>query len=286
MVGWSSQEGDVVAKILEVREVPLDTLVIGEGQARIRKVDAGIDELATSIRIHGLLEPILVCRRGNETFEVLAGQRRVLAHERLGRDKIMAAISDGPVDEESAKAISLTENIIRRDLDAKDVIDACTALYKKYGSARAVAEESGIPYAHVLKHLKYDRLDPQLQKKIDSGEVDLNAALKAQDAVASREGYTNSDEVVDLAEALTTMNGTEQRQILREKAASPEKKIRDILENYWKENEKNRQLLVTLPNSVHKAIQRRAKYMRLTQDEVAARLICDAVRDWKNGSAG
>jgi ParB family chromosome partitioning protein len=273
-----------VAKILEVREVPIDALVIGEGQARIRKIDAGIDELATSIRIHGLLEPILVCPGGNGTFEVLAGQRRVLAHEKLGRDKIMAAISDEPVDEVNAKAISLTENIIRRDLDAKDVIDACTALYKKYGSARAVADESGIPYAHVLKHLKYDRLDPELQKKIDSGEVELNAALKAQDAIVGRDGQTNSEEAVDLAEALTTMNGAEQRQILREKAARPEKKVREILENFWRENEKNRQLLVTLPNSVHKAIQHRAKHMRLTQDEVAARLICDAVGTWTNGT--
>jgi ParB family transcriptional regulator, chromosome partitioning protein len=273
-----------VAKILEVREISLDALVIGEGQARIRKVDAGIDELVTSIRIHGLLEPILVCRGGNGTFEVLAGQRRVLAHERLGRDKITAAISDEPVDGESAKAISLTENIIRRDLDAKDVIDACTALYKKYGSARAVADETGIPYVHVLKHLKYDRLDPQLQKKVDSREVNLNTALKVQDAIACQDGHANSDELVDLAEALATMNGTEQRQILREKAANPEKKIRDILENYWREHEKNRQLIVTLPNSVHRAIQHRAKCMRLTQDEVAARLICDAVSDWANGS--
>lgn len=275
----------MVAKILEVREVSLDTLVVGEGQARIRKVDAGIDELATSIRIHGLLEPILVCPGGDGTFEVLAGQRRVLAHERLGWDKIMAAISDEPVDEVSAKAISLSENIIRRDLDTKDVIDACTKLYRKYGSARAVADESGIPYAHVLKHLKYDRLDPQLQRRVDTGEVDLNAALKAQDAVASGDGQTNSDEAVDLAEALTTMNSAERRQILREKAASPEKKIRDILQNYWKEHEKNRQLLVTLPDSVHRAIQRRAKHSRLTQDEVAARLICDAVSGWPNGSA-
>ncbi|GAA2205038.1 hypothetical protein GCM10009850_006710 [Nonomuraea monospora] len=268
-----------MAKILEVREIEIASLVMSEGQARVRKIEADIDELATSIRIHGLLEPILVCSsdNGGGAFEVLAGQRRVLAHQRLGREKIMAAIVDEPVDGENAKAISLTENIIRRDLDAKDIIDACSWLYKRYGSARAVAKETGIPYAQVLKHLKYDRLTPELQSKVDSGEVSLNIALKAQDAVESLGGSARSAEALDLAEALETMTGAERRQILQEKRANPEKPIRGILENFWNENERDRQILVTLPEAVHRALQSRAKEMNLTQDAVAARLICDAM---------
>lgn len=270
-----------MAKIVEVREVPVDSLVIGEGQVRARRVDADIDELVTSVRVHGLLEPILVCPRGNGSFEVLTGQRRVLAHQRLGREKIMAAIIDEPVDEENAKAISLTENIIRRDLDIKDVIDACTALYRRYGSARAVADETGIPYVQVLKHLKYDRLGPDLKKKVDAGDVDLNIALKAQDAVTGHDGHTDFAEAVDLAEALATMNGAERRQILSEKKAKPEKQVREILEDFWRENERDRQIVVTLPDGVHRALQLKAREMRRTQDEVAARLICDAVKGWQ-----
>ncbi len=277
-----------MAKIFEVREIPLKVLVMGEAQARIRQVEADLDELAASIRIHGLLEPILVCpyNSENDTFEVLAGQRRVLAHERLGREKIMAAIIDERVDEERAKAISLTENIIRRNLDAKDVIDACAMLYKKYGSARAVADETGIPYAQVLKHLKYDRLNIELQGKVDSGEIDLNTALKAQDAVANQEGHADSAEAADLAEALVTMSGAEQRQILREKSRNPEKSVRDILENFWKVNERDKQILVTLPEGVHKALRLKANEMRLTQDQIASRLICDAVSGWTGPGTG
>ncbi|MFI7643134.1 ParB/RepB/Spo0J family partition protein [Nonomuraea sp. NPDC049400] len=270
-----------MSKILEVREIEIASLVMSEGQVRIRKIQADIDELATSIRIHGLLEPILVCssHSGDGAFEVLAGQRRVLAHQRLGREKIMAAIIDEPVDGENAKAISLTENIIRRDLDTKDIIDACSWLYKRYGSARAVAKETGIPYAQVLKHLKYDRLLPELQSKVDSGEVSLNIALKAQDAVESLSGSAKSAEALDLAEALETMSGAERRQILQEKRANPEVPIRGILENFWNENERDRQILVTLPEAVHRALQSRAKEMNLTQDAVAARLICDAMTE-------
>lgn len=44
-----------------IRDMPLNCLVMSEAQARVRKVDMGIEELATSIKLHGLLEPIVVC---------------------------------------------------------------------------------------------------------------------------------------------------------------------------------------------------------------------------------
>lgn len=275
-------------EILEIREIPVKVLVMGEGQTRVRRVEADIDQLTESIRVHGLLEPILVCPHNSVSgvFEVLAGQRRVIAHQKLGRENIMAAVINEPIDEERAKAISLTENIIRRDLDAKDVIDACTVLYRRYGSARAVADETGIPYSQVLKHLKYDRLNDELRKKVDSGEIDLNIALKAQDAAVGQDGLVSSAEAVDLAEALVTMNGVERRQILREKAASPDRRVREILENFWEENEKVKQILVTVPAGVHKALRLKAKETHSTQDEIAAGLICDAVSGWPDNARG
>jgi len=147
-----------------IREISVKSLVLGDRQVRSRGVDKEIEELADSIRLHGLLEPIVICPNGHPgQFEVLMGQRRLLAHRMLGREQIMAALIDEPVDLATAKVLSLTENLVRRSLDSRDVIDACTALYKKYGTARAVADETGLPYAQVLRHVKYDRLDSALQ---------------------------------------------------------------------------------------------------------------------------
>jgi ParB family transcriptional regulator, chromosome partitioning protein len=273
--GQYSEVRAAVAKIAEIREIPLEALLIGESQVRVRRVDEGIDELAESIRVHGLLEPILVRRNGDasDSFEVLMGQRRVLAHQRLGRSSILAAIVEDPLDQETAKALSLTENIIRRDLDSKDVIDACTSLYKKYGNARAVAEETGIPYAQVLKHLKYDRLHPALRQKVDGGEVVLNIALKAQDAVTDVQGEIDPGEAVDLAEALSTMTGAERQQILRGKRRDPSRPVKELVEKYWANHDRSRQILVTLPGAVHKALQAHAKRFGITQDEASARLL-------------
>lgn len=276
----SSRETDgrcenVGTKIIDIREVPLARLVIGESQTRVRQVDKDIDELAESIRIHGLLEPIVVCPADGEDgyFEVVTGQRRFLAYRQLGRPSILAVIIKEPADTETAKALSLTENMIRRDLDSKDTIDACAALYKKYGSARAVADETGIPYAKVLKYLKYDRLHPAMRSKVDVGELALDIALKAQDTVADVNGDADPAEATDLAEALSTMTGAERQQILRAKRREPEIPVRTLLEKFWTSHEKNRQIVVTLPTGLHKALQAYARKLQMTQDVAAAHLL-------------
>ena len=219
-----------VAKIKGTEELSVNELVIDETQARIRGVSKEIDDLAESIRMHGLLEPIVVCTDPKGGYHVLMGQRRLLAHQKLGRTKILAAIIDEPVDQITAKVLSLTENLIRQDLDTKDVIDACTALYKKYGNAKAVAEATGLPYPKVLRHVKYDRLVPSMRALVDAGEVNIDMALRAQDASAAN-GNLIQAEAVELARQLAPLTGAQQRQILKMKQTHPERSARDLLEH-------------------------------------------------------
>jgi len=147
------------AQIVDTKEIPLSSLVIGKAQVRVRDVGKDIDELAASIAKVGQLEPIVVCPAREEgKYEILTGQRRFLAHKQLKKEKIMACILDREVDETEAKVISVTENLVRRDLNRKDLIDACTALYRRYGSIKDVVDETGLPYEKVRLFVKYDRL--------------------------------------------------------------------------------------------------------------------------------
>jgi len=181
----------ILAKVKQLKEIPLDKLVIGKGQVRTSDVGKEIDELAESIKTMGLLEPIVVCAgEMSGTYEILTGQRRFLAHKLLKKNTIMAAVLEKSVDASTAKAISITENLVRRDPNQTDLIDACTMLFKKYGSAKAVAQKTGLPYGKVCQYVKYDRLIPDLQKLVDKKVVDLKTALRAQDA-ASVTGKTN-----------------------------------------------------------------------------------------------
>ena len=87
----------------------MDSLEIGKGQVRLRDVGKDIDELAASIAKVGLLEPIVVAPGSAPgKFEIITGQRRFLAHKKLGAETIMAAVLDTAVDETEAKVISVT----------------------------------------------------------------------------------------------------------------------------------------------------------------------------------
>ncbi|GAA1265820.1 hypothetical protein GCM10009677_17430 [Sphaerisporangium rubeum] len=264
--------------IRAIREIPIKSLVLSEGQARVRGADKGIEELAESIRRHGMLEPIVVCPHAQDAqkLEVLMGQRRVHAHRILGRSRILAAIIDEAVDLTTARVLSLTENLVRVDLDSRDIIDGCTALYRRYGSARMVAEETGLPYNEVRKHIKYDRLTPVLQNMVDSGEASLDVALKVQDLTDSSVPMAQ-DEVKALAAGLSNMTAVQRRSVLKSKVQNPETPVTVLLKEASTEK-KPRQIIVTLSPEEHRTLQLYAKQEKMTQDVAAQRLLSDALR--------
>ena len=168
-----------MAKIIGYEDISLDDLIIGKAQVRVQDVGAGIEELAESIRVQGLLQPIVVCKAETKgKWEVLTGQRRFLAHKWLNLSSITAAVLNERVSIAEAKTISITENLIRRKLTGKELIDGITFLYNHYTSAKHVAEATGLPYPDVLKYVKYPRLCRELKEMVDNREVDVKVALK------------------------------------------------------------------------------------------------------------
>jgi len=261
-----------VAQIKEVKEIPLAQLVIGKGQVRVSDVSKDVEELADSIAKVGLLEPIVVSPPDEKgRYEILTGQRRFLAHRHLNRDTILAAVLDSRVDETMAKVISVTENLVRRDLNSKDLIDACTTLFKHYGNLRTVAEKTGLPYPKVVEYVKYVRLEPELRALVDSNEVKLKTALRAQDA-ASVTGDYQPSEAVKLAKEMASMSGAQQTKLVKERREVPEKPIDDAIEAA-KTGAKIVQVVVTLGAEVHQRLQSYAKQSGTTQDDAAASLI-------------
>jgi ParB family chromosome partitioning protein len=263
-------------KIVDTKEIPLSSLVIGKAQVRVRDVGKDIDELAASIAKVGQLEPIVVCpAKEKGKFEILTGQRRFLAHKQLKKDKIMACILDREVDETEAKVISVTENLVRRDLNRKDLIDACTALYRKYGSIKDVADETGLPYPKVALFVKYDRLAPEMKKLVDNSEVDLQVALRAQDA-ASVSGKFKPEEAVVLAKELSQMSGAQQKRIVKNREEDPDADITDVIEAA-KTGEKITQVVVTIGGALHQSLKQYAKDEDTTVDDAAGTLIEEAL---------
>lgn len=262
----------VVAKIVEFAEIPLEKLQIGTSQVRLSEVGKDINELAESIRKQGLLEPILVAPIGDDRYEIVLGQRRFLAHQSLGLKTIRAGILSETVDEATAKVISVTENLVRRDLNRKDLIDVCTYLYKKYGSVGDVSRETGLPYGRVSQYVKYDRLMPELKKLVDSGQANLQAALRAQDAATVTGGDSNPNDAVRLAVEMSGMSGAQQKKIVADRKSDPDIDVDDAIE-HAKSGGKITQIVVTLGVGAHGALTRFAGDEGSNLDDAALSLI-------------
>lgn len=266
-----------MAKILEYRDIPLDDLVLSKGQVRTESPGREIDHLAKSIEIQGLLQPIVVCAAREEgKLEILTGQRRFLAHKWLNKDVIAAAVLDQRVDEGQAKAISITENLIRRQLSGKELKDGILYLYKIYGSIQDVHEATGLPKKHVRDYVKYPRLLPELKRLVDDGTVDVNAALRAQDASNNEEGDPDLEVAVQLALAMNPMTDVQRNKVVQERKERPETPVDEVIERA-KTGARVVQIIATVTQDTHRALQRFASEEGSNQDEAAAVLIQGAL---------
>lgn len=267
-----------MAKIIEYRDIPLDELTIGMGQVRTQDVGKEIDDLARSIEVQGLLQPIVVCRARDENkWEILTGQRRFLAHKLLGLETITAAVLDERVNEGEAKAISITENLIRRKLSGKELIDGVTYLYNLYGgNASTVASSTGLPYNVVLEYVKYPRLVPDLKKLVDEGEIEVNVALKAQDAATDSDHQVNADDAIKLSKEMSAMTGVQRKRFSEEMKKNPEETTDSKIEKA-KTGSNVTQIMVTITHDTHTALRKVATEEGTTQDEAASTLIEEAL---------
>ena len=238
-----------------------------------------VEELATSIEKLGLLQPIVVCEANEASkWEILTGQHRFLAHKRLKREQISAAVLDQRVPEAEAKAISITENLVRRKLSGKELVDGITHLYNHYGTQNAVVEATGLSLHAVRTHLKYPRLKQELRELVDDYTVTLQVALRAQDTATGADGEVKIEDAVKFARAMATMSGAQQKKLAEQRARQPKRGADELIEQS-KSADKVVQVVATLTSDVHGALSRVSVEEGLNQDESAALLIEEALAD-------
>jgi len=243
----------------EVKEIPLEKIDIGLSQVRTSDVNEGLQELADSIEKIGLLEPIVVAPQAEGRYEVVTGQRRFLAHQHLKRETIRATILPEPVDPEIAKAISLTENMVRQNLSTQDYIDACTDLYRKYGSIKRISDTLGLPYYKVSQYVKYEQLIEPLKQKVERG-LKLDVALRAQKAATdSISKEVNKEAAVIYAEEMQKMSGLQQRQLEKVAIQEPHIPPKEIIQRSKRQQQIN--LRVVVGQNLYNALN------QFTQDE-------------------
>jgi len=149
-------------------EIPLESIVPNPQQPRTQFDPAGIDELAASIKRHGLLQPIVVSRRG-EGYELVAGHRRVLASRVAGKTTIPAIVRD---DVRDRLELALVENLQRADLNAIETARAYKLLMETYDlTQEQVADRVGKSRSHVANMLRTLSAPQPLQDAVLEGKI-------------------------------------------------------------------------------------------------------------------
>jgi ParB/RepB/Spo0J family partition protein len=198
----------------EFQHIPVERIEIGPGQARTTKLEVDIEDLAESIKRFGLIHPITVCPRGDK-FETVVGQRRLLAVRRLGWETIPAMVLPSALDLVEAKALSFSENFLRRDLSTAEKRNACIIFHRRYGSMKAASDILGLPYPKVREYVKYDTLHDELKKMVDEGTIKVDEASKAQDISELPDGTIDLEGAKRAAIELKTFT-SDQKDYLKE----------------------------------------------------------------------
>ena len=158
---------------MEVKDIKISDIRLSK--VNIRKdlkagtEDVGLEDLAESIKEKGLLNPLIVRRLKDETYELIAGQRRFLACQKLGWESVPSIIRDIS-DDTDATILSLIENVHRADLNPLDKAKAYQRIFEKYRDYNKVAKETGVSVSTIKKYLKLLSLAPSIQEKLSTSE--------------------------------------------------------------------------------------------------------------------
>jgi len=169
-----------------VLQLPVEAVERSKEQPRKRFDERQLEELAASIREHGVVEPILVRRHG-ERYRIVAGERRWRAAQRAGLKEIPALVRDAG--DREAFELALVENLQRADLNAVEEAEAYDFLLREHGltqeqvSARVGKERSTVANALRLLKLPADVRDMVRDGRLEMGHARALLALERADLI-------------------------------------------------------------------------------------------------------
>jgi ParB family chromosome partitioning protein len=155
-------------------EIDIDLIDPSAAQPRTHFDEGRLEELAQSIRSNGIVQPILVRRRGAR-YQLVAGERRWRAAQRAGLQQIPAVIREIPDDK--LLELALIENIQRQELNAIEEAHAYKRLIETLGlTQETVAQRVGRDRSFVTNHLRLLRLPEDIQRLVEEEKLSMGHA--------------------------------------------------------------------------------------------------------------
>lgn len=160
-----------------VRIIPIDRISPNPEQPRLALDATLLEELAASIREHGVLQPILVRPLGNNEYQLIAGERRWRASKAAGQTTIAALVND--IDDDTALEISIIENLQREDLSPLDEAAMYDRMVREHGySVRKLAQKIGKDKGYLENRLRLADAPPEVRELVSLRKDTLSHAYE------------------------------------------------------------------------------------------------------------
>jgi ParB family chromosome partitioning protein len=154
-------------------EIPLDRIDRNPEQPRRVFDEEQLDHLADSIRVHGVLQPVVV-RGVGDRFELVVGERRWRAARQAGLDAIPAVIAE--IDAQDRLEVALVENVQRRDLNPIELGIAFRALADTGATQDDIGRRVGLDRSTIANHLRLLELPANYQEDVEAGRLSAGHA--------------------------------------------------------------------------------------------------------------
>lgn len=154
-----------------VRALAVSRLVPNRFQPRAGFSEEGLEELAQSIRAQGVIQPLVVARRSDGKYTIIAGERRWRAARRCGLEQVPVVVREIDDDRELLE-LALVENIQRADLDAIEEAEAYRSLRERFDlTQEQIASRVGRARSTITNTLRLLRLPAEIQDLVRGGSL-------------------------------------------------------------------------------------------------------------------
>lgn len=174
MQNEADNTSEAVPDGIQLHELAIEKVVPNPHQPRKVIDPEAVRELASSIDAEGLLQPIVV-RSTDHGFELIAGERRLRAHQFLGRSTILARVLE--VNDLSSASLSLIENLQREELNPVEEAMGYQSLISDFNlSQQEVAQRMGKSRSHIANIMRLLQLEGELKRLLSDGELSVGHA--------------------------------------------------------------------------------------------------------------
>jgi ParB/RepB/Spo0J family partition protein len=251
--------------------VPLNEININ-ALKRNNKVNSSIEELAESIKLFGLMQPIVLKGEfGNPPYEVIVGQRRYLAHKLLNEKEINAIFS-GQIDDIGATLISLSENMHRVELDHADKAKTITKLYLHFNKdENQVKKATGLSLRTIRDYIKLEeQATAEGLKMLKEGKISKPDLKRVIDIAQGDE-----NKVTTLLSEIGSLSRHEKDRAVKIAKSNSKASVKEIVEEA-KKPKIEETVMLNLPMKVTKALRKACEELAIEKEA----LTMNALTEW------